>query len=176
MRIKRGNTHSYSRLYNYFFPMGVSTLRKYDCPENEAQDICSHFWIEEVWVKLTRGDARKIRRFRAYYFKSLRNAWAKRAKKLQKIQSLTKLEEYAKDEEIGVLFTRVERMKKSLAKLSEKCREILEESYYYFDKQSLQEVARDLGLRNADTAKSTKSRCLKRLREYYENGDLTGNY
>lgn len=51
---------------------------------------------------------------------------------------------------------------KILASLGDKCADILQR--FYFKKQSMEEIAENLGYRNVDTAKTQKYKCLERAR------------
>ncbi|MCQ2146292.1 MAG: sigma-70 family RNA polymerase sigma factor [Bacteroidales bacterium] len=52
---------------------------------------------------------------------------------------------------------------KVLKKLSETCRKIFKR--FYWDKMPMETIASTLGLKNADTAKATKTRCMKKFKE-----------
>lgn len=52
---------------------------------------------------------------------------------------------------------------KVLKKLSETCRKIFKR--FYWDKMPMDMIAATLGLKNADTAKATKNRCMNKFRE-----------
>jgi RNA polymerase sigma factor (sigma-70 family) len=56
---------------------------------------------------------------------------------------------------------------KSLAKLGEKCRQILE--LYYYENKSMKEIQLILEYNHPDVVKSQKSRCLKSLKVQFEN-------
>lgn len=59
--------------------------------------------------------------------------------------------------------THFKAVQKSLEKLGEPCRTMLE--FYYFHNNSMEELAHKLGYKNAETVKNLKCRCLMRLRE-----------
>ncbi|MBI2259580.1 MAG: sigma-70 family RNA polymerase sigma factor [Flavobacteriia bacterium] len=56
-----------------------------------------------------------------------------------------------------------EQISKAIAKLPEDCQKVLK--LYYFDEFDMESIARELNYKNADTAKSKKSICMKRLIE-----------
>lgn len=56
---------------------------------------------------------------------------------------------------------RIDAMRKCLQMLGESCRQIL--MLYYFDDLSMQEIAQQMGLANADTAKTKKYKCKQEL-------------
>lgn len=47
--------------------------------------------------------------------------------------------------------------------LPNQCRELLK--YFYWERKSMEDIANILGMRNADSAKSKKSKCMMRMRE-----------
>jgi RNA polymerase sigma factor (sigma-70 family) len=56
-----------------------------------------------------------------------------------------------------------EQISKAIAKLPEDCQKLLK--LHYFDEFDMESIARELNYKNADTAKSKKSICMKRLIE-----------
>ncbi|MBA7541620.1 hypothetical protein ES705_33936 [subsurface metagenome] len=57
---------------------------------------------------------------------------------------------------------KLEGVEKSLTILGDPCKKILE--LYYYHKKSMNDIAMELGLKNPETAKNMKYKCLKRLR------------
>jgi RNA polymerase sigma-70 factor (ECF subfamily) len=68
-------------------------------------------------------------------------------------------EEMETEEENGQKLQVVE---KGLIALGDPCRKILE--LYYYHKKTMNDIANSLGLKNSETAKNMKYKCLKRLR------------
>ncbi|MDR7128981.1 RNA polymerase sigma factor (sigma-70 family) [Algoriphagus sp. 4150] len=56
---------------------------------------------------------------------------------------------------------------KSLAKLGEKCRKILE--FYYYENKSMKEIQQIMEYNHPDVVKSHKSRCMKALKESFKH-------
>ncbi len=56
--------------------------------------------------------------------------------------------------------------RKALRLLGDPCKTLLE--LYYYHKQSMQEIARQLGYKNENTTKNQKYKCLLRLRELFQ--------
>ena len=56
---------------------------------------------------------------------------------------------------------KLEQVKAAIEKLPEDCRKLLQ--LYYFQEYDMTSIARELGYKNADTAKSKKSLCMKKL-------------
>lgn len=54
-----------------------------------------------------------------------------------------------------------EQLKDAIAKLPEDCQKVLK--LYYFDEFDMESIAENMGYKNADTAKSKKSICMKKL-------------
>lgn len=60
----------------------------------------------------------------------------------------------------------IDSLTETLAVLDSPCKEIL--TFFYYDKLSHQEIAQRLHMANADTSKSTATRCKKKLKEGIE--------
>ena len=54
-----------------------------------------------------------------------------------------------------------ERISKAIEKLPEDCQKVLK--FYYFSEYDMESIAREMNYKNADTAKSKKSLCMKNL-------------
>lgn len=79
-------------------------------------------------------------------------------------------------EEIKSMVQEEERMKKMdsiLAQLGEKCNAIFK--LFYFQKQSMEQVADQLGYKSVDTAKTQKYKCLERARTLATGQRVTFN-
>ena len=63
---------------------------------------------------------------------------------------------------------RTQEVKRAFEKMDEPCHSILK--HYYYFRQSMAEIAEALDYKNADTVKSQKSRCMKRLKEMVKIG------
>jgi RNA polymerase sigma factor (sigma-70 family) len=66
-----------------------------------------------------------------------------------------------------------ELLAEAMGKIGERCRELLR--HYQLD-YSMEEIAREMGYANAETAKKEAYRCRMRLREYLENNPLWEEY
>lgn len=93
-----------------------------------------------------------------------------RLKSLELLRDKSKKEKFQKESIIDLVFesneniileTKVDTILKSLDILGEPCRKLLE--LYYYRNKSMQEIAVEMGHNNADTSKTQKYKCLKRL-------------
>ena len=57
---------------------------------------------------------------------------------------------------------RLQTVEKVLARLGDKCRELL--TLFYYQKKSMDEISAELGYRNTDTVKTQKYKCLERAK------------
>ena len=57
---------------------------------------------------------------------------------------------------------KLKKVEKSMKSLGDPCKKILE--LYYYHKKTMNDIAKSLGLKNSETAKNMKYKCLKRLR------------
>jgi len=56
---------------------------------------------------------------------------------------------------------KLEQVKAAIEKLPDDCQQVLK--LYYFNEYDMESIAREMGYKNADTAKSKKSLCMKKL-------------
>jgi DNA-directed RNA polymerase specialized sigma subunit len=57
---------------------------------------------------------------------------------------------------------------------SDNCKQIL--TLFYYDKKSMEEIAQELGYKNADTVKSKKNRCISQISERITKMHLGDEY
>ncbi len=142
--------------------------KKNRCPIEDAEDIFVDALIN-LREKLISGKVTAIANVRSYLYKTCDNmflarlAHSKRAKRnLNELERFYYNSVFNQDE----LPFDVELMEITMAawsKLSERCKDILH--YFYIDKLKMREISEVLGLSNADVAKTTKSRCYRKLVE-----------
>lgn len=126
--------------------------------EDEAKDVFQDalvvFWEKVVSEKLVLTS-----KISTYLFSICQNLWRKELdRKTRHAGELTvdKPDNFDPDKQ-----ERIDAMRKCLQMLGESCRQIL--MLYYFDDLSMQEIAQQMGLANADTAKTKKYKCKQEL-------------
>lgn len=139
------------------------------CTKEDAEDI----FIESVMnlrEKLVVGKLERVLSERSYLYKTCHNMFLSRLKQAKRTSSFSvELETfyYASEYQSEELAEYTERLSKITMEawdyLTGKCKDIL--SFFYIDKIRMDEISELMGLSNADVAKTTKSRCYKKLVE-----------
>ncbi len=148
-------------------------VAKRNCSEEDAEDL----FIDAVLLfrtKLINHEIEYLTNLKSYIFRICENNFLAKLKKQAAIQSKSKEVEalfYEESEAIDPALSMA--AKYSWDQLSEKCKDII--YLFYVEAISMVDIAKQLGLSNADTAKSTKSRCFKKYvtlaKEYATNNN-----
>ena len=166
--LKKGN----NRVLGIFFQQHSQYCcqrlsRENNCSEDDARD----FFIESVMSlreRIVRDPEVPVLNIRAFLYRACYNMFlsALRAKKAEP-KPMSDLERYylesdyhldenpVFDQELLAITLR------AWAGLSERCQDILH--FFYVDRLRMKEIARLMGMANEDVAKTTKSRCYKKL-------------
>lgn len=135
-------------------------VAKRGCPKEDAQDL----FVDAVLIfrrKILGGEISYLTNLKFYLYRTCENNYLANLKKeATKAKNQYNVEQYlySASEEISV--AQKESGKISWSKLSEKCKNII--YLFYVKSISMEEIATDMGLSNADSAKSSKSRCMKK--------------
>ncbi|MEM7039333.1 MAG: sigma-70 family RNA polymerase sigma factor [Bacteroidota bacterium] len=164
------------RLYSLFLPEIVRYIIRNQGSEEDAKDVFQDALIA-FSEQIRGGSFRKESSIKSYLWAICRNMWLNQLKRRKHAQAYVAAQENAdvppvkapdrlfleneQDQQIMSLFGRV----------GEKCRELLRlRIYYHF---SMQEIAVQLGYKNAQNAKNKHFKCMKSLRTMVaENADL----
>lgn len=125
--------------------------------EHEAKDVYQDSLII-FWQKVRKGDFVLSSKISTFIFGICQRRWMKELERKGKLNS-----DLPEQHEI-IDIHRNERIKiinECLNELGDKCRRIL--IYYYFDNMTMEDIAKKLGMNNADTAKSKKYKCKAEL-------------
>ena len=163
LKIKNGNLEELDKVYKEmkpkFFSYAKSTFRKMDIEdiEDAYQDTMMDFYNN-----IQRGSLTEISRsLSAYIIQIGKVKLIKLSDKknlfvtLNNIEELTALQNY--DHRIDDM------VKFVFGNVSENCKKILD--LFYFKRKSMDEIATELGYKNADTVKAKKNRCISKLSE-----------
>lgn len=135
-------------------------VMKRGCLKDDAKDL----FVDAVLIfrrKILNGEISYLTSLEYYLYRTCENNYLANIKKeVSKTNNQYNVEQflYSKSEEVSV--AQKESGKISWGKLSEKCKNMI--YLFYVKSMSMEEIANRLGLSNADTAKSTKSRCMKK--------------
>lgn len=144
-------------------------VKENKCSKEDAEDI----FIESIMnlrEKLIGGAEERILNVRAYLYRTCHNMFLTRLKQIErkKVQQ-SDIERFyydsnylqAEDQPFDPVLMEI--TKKAWNFLSERCRDIL--FFFYVDKLAMEEIADLMALAGKDVAKTTKSRCYKKLIE-----------
>lgn len=135
-------------------------ISKRGCSNDDARDL----FIDAVLIfrrKILNGEISYLTRLDYYLYRTCENNYLANLKKeASKSKHEYNIEQflYAESEEMSV--AQKESGKISWNKLSEKCKNMI--YLFYVKSISMEDIATQMGLSNADSAKSTKSRCMKK--------------
>ena len=175
--IKNGNLKHLDHIYLEVKAPFLSFVKKnfQGVSSQEAEDVYQDSIID-LYKNIQRGSLTEIEiSFSAYVTHIGKMKLIKLVEEKQK-RKLTNIEDVPdfKAEDIdNVEWARVEKLVGFiLGNIDEGCRAILDR--YYFKNMSMDEIAKDLGYKNADVVKSKKNRCINRvydniLKMYNEN-------
>ncbi|MEM9674949.1 MAG: RNA polymerase sigma factor [Cyclobacteriaceae bacterium] len=156
-RIGRGDEKALDELYRKYYRMMTRAIIKKNGTEEEAKDIYQEALIV-FWQKAVSHQLVLTSKISTYLYSICLNLWRK---------ELDRKSRLSHEEKDGVEFIDDESLERSkiihecIAQLGDTCQKIL--MYYYFDDMSLQDIANKLGFANAETAKTKKYKCKKRL-------------
>ena len=156
-KISRGDEKALEYLYKKYYRMMTNIVLKNNGTEQEAKDIYQDALIV-FWQKVTSGQLVLTAKISTYLYSVCTNLWRKELDRKSRLSHEEKdSAEYMDDE-------RDERsaiIHNCIDQLGDTCKQLL--TYYYFDDIPLQEIANLMGFANAETAKTKKYKCKKRL-------------
>jgi len=156
-RIGRGDEKALDELYRKYYRMMTRAIIKNNGTEEEAKDIYQEALIV-FWQKAVSHQLVLTSKISTYLYSICLNLWRK---------ELDRKSRLSHEEKDGVEYIDDESLERSkiihqcIEQLGDTCQKIL--MYYYFDDMSLQDIANKLGFANAETAKTKKYKCKKRL-------------
>lgn len=144
-------------------------FKQYACPYDDIQDI----YQQSILVLYENVTGDRVTNFnssiKTYLFAIGKNKYFELTRDKHK-QGIEIKESMEPSEQLQAFDDEPENyseLNKSLNELGSPCRDILE--LYYYHKKSMQQIAEKLELKNTDTAKNMKYKCLKRLKLLYAN-------
>ena len=167
--ILSGDRAVLTRMYTALFPAIRSLVRDYGGSEDDAKDVFQDAVIV-LYEKAQRPDFQLTSKFSTLFYGVCRNLWMSRQQK--KSASEVTIPDHAKyipDESIEVDLLQVERGKlfyRALRQLGEDCQKLLQ---LFFQKQSMDEIAQQMGFASEGYARRRKSQCKDRLVELVKN-------
>jgi len=162
--------------------VGKSVVRynngKTFCGKEEDIDDVLQDAVIAVWQNINKPDFILSAKLTTYVYSIARNLWLKQLQKRSRFDKAGDRQFDNLSEQPADLAGNMdnELIKACMEKLGDTCRNLL--SYFYFDGMEMREIAVKLSFANADTAKSKKYQCLKKLEEIvrkrYSKSDFVG--
>lgn len=171
-QIVQGNHAAMEEVYGRHYRMVSRWMSKTGGNDDDAADICQESMIV-LYEKSRNGDFELTSKLSTYLFAIARNLWYK---KLQNRQAGVVKIDNGDELNIGVDYEddikahreremHYEQLGHALDKLGEPCASLLRS--FYFNNNSMQQIAADFGYTNADNAKTQKYKCLARLKKIF---------
>lgn len=156
----------------HYFPMIKNWVRQNDGSEEEAKDLIMD-GIEVLITNIREGkyQPQSNARLSSYFFGICKNKWydqLKRRRRTRPVSLLSDLEMEEFESELyyeyqdDLLNERQKLVKNLFSQATDSCQRML--GFYYYDELPHEEIAKRMGLKNADTSKTQKNRCLQRLK------------
>lgn len=140
---------------------------KHSCPVEDAEDIYTDA-ILNFRNKMISGEIQFLTDLRSYLYATCRNMFFAKLKKEERTTRAANeiyrgTNEWLNDEEdLSVYHEKIRKMViDALSTIPEKCQQLLRA--FYFDRMSLEEIAKRFEFASANVAKVSKSRCYKKL-------------
>ena len=167
--IARQDNKTFLYLYNKYKGQIIGMVNRNNGNEEDALDIFQEGLVA-LWTNIEKGkfkvqDKSKIS---TYLYALCRNIWISKLRKRKIMYSIDDnpgIEGKIEVQDMEEQYDKVKELEKMLSKLGEACQKILR--LFYYQKASLQEIALEMNLTDK-TAKNTKYRCMKNLRENYK--------
>ena len=119
-----------------------------------------------LWERIRMGKFGSKAQLSTFIYATAKNLWSQRLRHRRRLSSAEINPENHEDESPSVLDSliakeRAEMVRDALGTIGEQCRKLL--LLFYWEEQSMEEIARRLGFANADTVKAKKYQCKKTL-------------
>ncbi len=169
--IKEGrNTQILEHLYKKVFPGISKYIRKNSGTEDDAFDIFQD-GVLIFYKYLITGRYREEFEISGFLYTVCKNLWLNKVKHdkmlIRIVETYETPDNYENILDLIISREREEEVRRLLLKLGEKCRKLLE--YVFFYQLSTKEICEKMGFSGADTLKTKKYKCKKRLLEIINN-------
>lgn len=163
--LRHGNEEALVELFHQNRRPVTSLVVRNQGTEDDAEDVLQETLII-LWERIHRGTFEYRAKLSTFIYATAKRIWLRRlAQQRREIRTAdgatdmaaedpTPLEEMEENERILAI-------QKAMEQIGNPCRELL--LLYYWEEQSMEEIAVKLGFANADTVKSKKYQCKKSL-------------
>ena len=165
--IRKGDEKGLVMLFEDTRVMAVSYVQRNSGTEADADEVLQEA-VVILWEKVRAGTFEAQSKLSTFLMGVIKNIWARRlARRKREAPIAEEFDPPTGEESIldGLIREeQVEAMHKAMSRITELCRKIL--LMFYWEEKSMEEIAADLGLANAETAKSKKYQCRKSLESH----------
>lgn len=162
--IGNGDEEALVLLFEETRTMAVTYIKRNSGTEADAEEVLQEA-VVILWEKVRGGSFEAQSRLSTFLMGVIKNLWARRLAHRRREAPLAEdFDPPSGDESLLDGLIREEQldaMRNAMAHISELCRKIL--LMFYWEEKSMEEIAADTGLANAETAKSKKYQCRKSL-------------
>jgi RNA polymerase sigma factor (sigma-70 family) len=168
--IRRGDESALVTLYNAHRRPITALVMRNNGTNDDAEDILQEALVI-LWERVRAGNYEYTAALGTFLFATARNLWLRRLARARREQPLDPDGERSTSDDPSPLEELIDNertlsIRNALSNLGEPCRSLL--VLFYWEEASMDEIARQLGLANAATAKSKKYQCKEQLKRLIE--------
>ncbi|MBS1736980.1 MAG: sigma-70 family RNA polymerase sigma factor [Bacteroidetes bacterium] len=156
-------------IYRENYPAIEAFIIKNNGVHDDARDVFQEAMII-LFERVQSGDFELTSLIKTYLYSVSRRIWLKKLQKLNRqypamenVSEIVAVEDQIESHD--KVSQDLDMMQKSLEKMGEPCKSLLEA--FYLQKKSMPEIAAAFGYTNADNAKNQKYKCLLRLKKIF---------
>ena len=161
--ILSGDRALVARMYAQLFPAIRQIVKDHVGTEEDAKDVFQDTVIV-IYEKAQMPEFQLTSKFSTFFIGVGRNIWmTRRQKKSNQELTIPEDAKYMPDDSLNIDLLQVERGKlfyKALRQLGEDCQKLLQ---LFFEKRSMEEIAKEMGFASEGYARVRKSQCKDRL-------------
>ena len=163
--IRKGDEEALVRLYESNRKPIAAYITRNNGTTEDARDVLQESLVI-LWERIRTGKFEYKAQLSTFIYATAKNLWSQRLRQKKHLSSVEIDPEAHEDQSPSVLDTliateQVEMIREALGAIGEQCRKLL--LLFYWEEQSMEEIAVQLGFANADTVKAKKYQCKKAL-------------
>ena len=171
--LRNGDNRAWGRVYASNWPMISKLVLTNNGTAEDAKDLYQEAF-SVFHKKISKEDFELTSTISTYLYSISRNLWLKVLSKRKKTVRFVDVSNWIDlpiidepDEWAEIQTMREKIVIESLSELSDPCFEILKR--FYYNEQSMEQIAAAMNYKNTNTAKNQKHKCLKKLRAIVRN-------
>ena len=163
--IRKGDEEALVILYKQNRTMVASYVTRNSGTKDDAEDMLQESLIA-LWEKVKAGKFEYSAKLSTFIYATVRNLWSRKlARRRRELPQASNADD-PPDEAASALEDLIEvettnLVRRAMEKLGEQCRKIL--LLFYWEDLTMDQIAAQMGLANADTAKAKKYQCKREL-------------